>query len=276
MNTIHTKSILGAALAGWLAFTTTLFAQEAVTNNEAKETELAMKLQNPISNLISVPFQSNFDFGAGPKGDGFQYKLNIQPVIPFSISKDWNLIGRMILPVISQHNVISTSSQSGLSDTVLSLFFSPKAPTSGGWIWGAGPVLLLPTATDNLLGTEKWGAGPTAVVLKQDGGWTYGALANHILSYTGTGSRQSVNSTFLQPFVSYTTKQQTSYDVSTESSYDWANHQWTVPLLFTVAQLVTIGETPVQFQLGARYYAEKPANGPEWGLRFGVVLLFPK
>jgi len=276
MNTVHTKSILGAALAGWLAFTTTLFAQDAVTNNEAKETELAMKLQNPISNLISVPFQSNFDFGAGPKGDGFQYKLNIQPVVPFSISKDWNLIARMILPVISQHNIIGTSSQSGLSDTVLSLFFSPKAPTSGGWIWGAGPVLLLPTATNNLLGAEKSGAGPTAVVLKQDGGWTYGALANHILSYNGTSSRQSVNSTFLQPFVSYTTTQQTSYDVSTESSYDWANHQWTVPLLFTVAQLVTIGETPVQFQLGARYYAEKPANGPEWGLRFGVVLLFPK
>ena len=276
MKTVHTKSILGAALAGWLAFTTTLFAQDAVTNNEAKETELAMKLQNPISNLISVPFQSNFDFGAGPKGDGFQYKLNIQPVVPFSISKDWNLITRMILPVISQHNIIGTSSQSGLSDTVLSFFFSPKAPTSGGWIWGAGPVLLLPTATNNLLGAEKSGAGPTAVVLKQDGGWTYGALANHILSYNGTSSRQSVNSTFLQPFVSYTTTQQTSYDVSTESSYDWANHQWTVPLLFTVAQLVTIGETPVQFQLGARYYAEKPANGPEWGLRFGVVLLFPK
>ena len=256
--------------------TATLFAQEAVTEKKAAETALAMKLSNPVSNLISVPVQNNFDFGAGPSGDGFQYKIDVRPVIPFGISEDWNLISRTILPYIYQDDVIGTSSQSGLSDTIQSFFFSPKEPTDDGWIWGAGPVFLVPTATNDLLGTEKWGTGPTAVVLKQDGGWTYGALANHIWSFAGDGNRQDVNASFIQPFVSYTTDQQTTYDISTETGYDWANNQFTVPLILAVSQLVNIGETPVQFTLAGKYYAEAPDQGPEWGLRFQVTLLFPK
>ena len=129
--------------------------------------ELAKQLQNPIASLISVPIQNNFDWGAGPDGDGFQYKVNVQPVIPFALSEDWNLITRTILPIVYQENIVGTSSQAGLADTLESLFFSPSKPTKGGWVWGAGPVFLLPTATDDLLGAEKWGAGPTAVVLKQ-------------------------------------------------------------------------------------------------------------
>ena len=180
------------------------------------------------------------------------------------------------LPFVYQENIFGTSSQSGLSDTVQSLFFSPKAPTSGGWIWGAGPVLLLPTATDDLLGAEKWGAGPTAVLLKQEKGWTYGVPANHIWSFAGESGRADVNATFLQPFVSYTTKTFTTFGLNTESPYDWQNSQWTVPLNLTVAQLLKIGGQPVQFTLGVKYYAEKPDNGPEWGLRFAITFLFPK
>src|SRR6266571_282840 len=150
MKTIHRPALLAATLA------LRAFAQTASTDDEkAQEAELAKKLQNPVAALIQVPLQNNFDFGGGPSGDGFQYKLNIQPVIPISLNEDWNLISRTILPVVYQENIIGTSSQSGLSDTSESLFFSPKAPTSGGWIWGAGPVLLLPTATDDRLGTEK-------------------------------------------------------------------------------------------------------------------------
>jgi hypothetical protein len=244
-------------------------------DEKAAAAELAMKLSNPVAALISVPLQNNFDFGAGPTGDGFQYKLNIQPVIPFSLNEDWNLISRTILPYVYQENIFGTSSQSGLSDTVQSLFFSPKAPTSRGWIWGAGPVFLLPTATDDLLGAEKWGAGPTAVLLKQDKGWTYGLLANHIWSFAGDSSRAEVNATYLQPFLTFTTKKQTTFGLNTESTYDWSNSQWTVPLNLTVSQLVKIGSMPVSFMIGGRYYAEKPANGPEWGLRFQITLLFP-
>jgi hypothetical protein len=137
-------------------------------------------------------------------------------------------------------------------------------------------VLLLPTATDDLLGTEKWGAGPTAVVLKQQHGWTYGMLANQIWSYAGESGRDNVNSTFLQPFLNYTTKTHTSFVVNTESTYDWQHGQWTVPLNFMVFQVVRVGKMPLQLQLGYRYYAERPANGPDWGLRFAVTFLFPK
>ena len=270
-------TLIAATLIGGLALTSTpLFAQEAATDDQPAAAELAKKLQNPVASLIQAPIQSNFDFGAGPTGDGFQYKLNVQPVIPFSLNKDWNVISRTIVPYVYQEKIIGTSSQSGLSDTVQSLFFSPKAPTKGGWIWGAGPVLLLPTATDKLLGTEKWGAGPTAVMLKQDRGWTYGLLANHLWSFAGPSSRADVNATFLQPFAAFTTKTFTTFTLNTESTYDWDNSQWTVPLHALISQLVKVGGAPVQFTLGARYYAEKPADGPEWGLRFAVTLLFPK
>jgi len=275
-TTMKSKILLAAALLCALALTPSLRAQDAATDDSGAAAELAKKLSNPVAALISVPLQNNFDFGAGPTGDGFQYKLNLQPVIPISLNEKWNLISRTILPYVYQENIFGTTSQSGLSDTVQSLFFSPKEPTSGGWIWAIGPVLLLPTATDNLLGGEKWGAGPTALALKQQNGWTYGVLANHLWSYAGDSSRAEVNASFIQPFVSFTTKKQMTFGVNTESTYDWANRQWTVPLNASVSQLVRIGKLPVQFSLGAKYYAEKPANGPEWGLRFAITFLFPK
>ncbi len=248
----------------------------AEVDPKAQAAELAKKLQNPIASLISLPIQNNFDWGAGPDGDGFQYKVNIQPVIPLALSDDWNLITRTIVPIVYQENIVGTSSQSGLADTMESLFFSPTKPAPGGWIWGAGPAFLLPTATDDLLGAEKWGAGPTAVVLKQTKGWTYGVLANHIWSFAGEDGRADVNATFLQPFVSYTTKTVTTFSLNTESTYDWQGHEWTVPVNITVQQLLKVGKQLVALQLGYRYYAEKPDGGPDWGLRFGVTFLFPK
>ena len=245
-------------------------------NVKANAAEMAKKLANPIGALISVPFQNNFDFGGGPTGDGFQYKLNLQPIVPISLNQDWLLISRTILPFVYQEDIVGTSSQSGLADTLQSFFLSPVKPTRGGWIWGAGPALLLPTATDDLLGAEKWGAGPTAVVLKQQNGWTYGALANHIWSFAGESGREEVNATFLQPFLSYTTKKATTFTLNTESTYDWNNEHWTVPLNGVVQQLVKLGKRPVAFSLGGRYYAERPAEGPDWGLRFAVIFLFPK
>jgi hypothetical protein len=137
-------------------------------------------------------------------------------------------------------------------------------------------VFLYPSATDDALGAEKWGAGPTAVVLRQDSGWTYGMLANQLWSFAGSSSRAEVNATFLQPFVSYTTKTFTTFGLNTESTYDWSNRQWTVPINLTVSQLLKLGTQPIQFQIGGRYYAERPGGGPDWGLRFTVTLLFPK
>lgn len=241
----------------------------------AKEAELAKELQNPVAKLISVPIQNNWDFGIGP-AEAMRYTVNVQPVIPFSISQDWNLITRTILPVIYAESPVKGGRDVwGLGDVVQSFFFSPKAPASSGWIWGAGPVLLYPTATDSVLGAGKWGAGPTAVMLKQQSGFTYGLLANHVWSYAGWGS-QSVSATFLQPFLSYTTKTFTTLGVTAESTYNWNAHQWTVPVTPSVSQLLKIGNQPIQFSLGVKYFADKPSGGPDWGFRFTVTLLFPK
>jgi hypothetical protein len=164
--------------------------------------------------------------------------------------------------------------QDGLSDITQSFFFAPKEPI-GGWIIGAGPVFLYPTATDDLIGSEKWCAGPTLLMLRQEGGWTYGFLANHLWSFAGDESRSDINATFVQPFVSYTTKAHTTFGVNTEATYDWNTSQWTVPINGFVTQLVRIGKLPVSFSLGGRYYAEGPSGAPEWGVRFVVTPVFP-
>ena len=161
-----------------------------------------------------------------------------------------------------------------MGDTIQNLFFSPKALWHG-WTWGAGPVFQFPTATDGLLGSEKWCMGPTAVVLKQEHGWTYGMLMNQFTSFAGNESRKDVNYIFLQPFLSYTLKSHTTFSVNSESTYNWKSQEWTVPLNLMVSQVVKIGKMPLQFQVGGRYYAETPDNGPTWGLRFTVTFLFP-
>lgn len=239
--------------------------------------ELAQKLSNPVSSLISVPFQFNYDEGYGPDDDGYRLTLNIQPVIPFSISDDWNLISRTIVPLIYQDDVVpGEGSQFGIGDILQSLFFSPKKPTDNGLIWGVGPVLLLPTATSDLLGSEKFGIGPTAVLLKQHNGWTYGALANHVWSVAGESDRADVNSTFLQPFLSYTTSSAWTFTLNTESTYDWEAEEWSVPIHFMVSKLLKFGDQHVQFFIGARYWADSPPGGPDgFGLRLGFTLLFP-
>lgn len=243
----------------------------------AEDTDLAKQLSNPVASLVSVPFQFNYDRGFGPD-DGYRAVLNIQPVIPFELSDDWNVISRTIMPIVSQNDIAGRSgTQTGLGDITQSLFFSPASPSSGGVIWGAGPVFLIPSATDDLLGGGKWGAGPTGVVLKQSGSWTYGILANHIWSFAGSDMRADVNATFLQPFLSYTTGDAWTFGLNTESSYDWTNDQWSVPINATVSKLVQLGSQPVSFGAGLRYWAETPENGPEgFGFRLSMTLLFPK
>ena len=240
--------------------------------------ELAKKLSNPIASLISVPLQLNYDTNMGRGDDGSRLLLNVQPVIPIEINDDWNLISRTILPVISQDDIFAgAGSQFGLGDVVQSAFFSPSQPTESGWIWGAGPVLLLPTATDDLLGADKWGAGPTAVALKQEGPWTYGALANHIWSVAGNDNRQDIDATFLQPFLSYTTPDAVTFALNTESTYDWEAEQWSVPINFTATKVTKVGNQLVSIGGGVRYWAESTDNGPEgFGVRILFTLLYPK
>ena len=245
----------------------------AISASSAEDSDLAKKLSNPVADLISVPLQGNFESGVGP-GDGNRFTLNFQPVIPISLNNDWNVISRTILPFIDQSGILSSGAAdaTGLGDTVQSFFFSPK---SSDPIWGIGPVFLLPTATDNLLGADQFGIGPTAVVLKQDKAWTYGILANHIWGVAGDDDGPEVNATFLQPFVSYALAPTTTLTFNSESTYDWENEQWTIPLYLGISQIIKLGGQPVSIFGGFRYFVEKPTGAPDWGIRLGMTFLFP-
>jgi hypothetical protein len=258
-----------------LCATAALCAPAAAPGQES-DAELAKKLNNPVSSLISVPFQFNYDEGYGPDKGG-RTVLNIQPVVPVSLNEDWNLIIRTILPVIYQERTSPTTGVAqGLGDTTQSFFFSPKA-SHNGLIWAIGPAFLWPTG-ESELGTKKWGAGPTVLVLKQTGGYTYGVLANHIWSYADLGSndRSSVSSTFVQPFLAWTSPSATTVNINSESTYNWKTRQWSIPVNLTVSQLYKFGGQRVSLGGGARVYAARDGTGPEWGVRFIATLLLPK
>lgn len=266
------KIIVISLLTLFIAINSPVFAQE----NSA---ELAKQLANPVAVLTSVPIQANYDKNIGPNDDGSIWRVNIQPIIPFQMSQDWNIISRTIVPLIDQNNVpLSGMGKTGVGDVVQSLFFSPTKPTAGGMIWGVGPVLMLPTATSSSLGSEKWGIGPTAIGLKQVGPWTYGFLTNHIESVAGKGSRADVSLTMMQPFASYIIdKTKTTFSVTSETTYDWEARKLAVPLNLTVSQMMKIGSQIFQVAGGVRYWVDSPSNGPEdWGLRLQLTFLFPK
>jgi hypothetical protein len=257
--------------------------------------ELAKKLQNPIASLISVPLQSNFDFGGGPAGHGSQYLLNIQPVIPFKITPDWNLIVRTIVPV-TQVNFVLPQNVGGIGDTVQSFFLSPAQPIYG-LIVGTGPVFLYPTATDDRISANQFAAGPTGVVLKQSGPWTLGVLTNHLWGVGGIGHNgfggdtvldedgftattpkghsNRVNSTYIQPFGSYTFPTKTTISFSADGTYDWTGRQLSVPLVGGISQLLKIDRQIISVGVAVKYAAAQPAGAPGWGVRFTLTLLFP-
>lgn len=252
------------------------FVHQKMANNS--DSDLAQELTNPLADLMTIPVQVNYDTDIGPSNTGSKYTTNVQPVIPFDISEDWNVISRTIIPLISQEDIFANAgSQSGIGDINLSLFFSPKSPTSDGVIWGVGPVFLLPTASDELLGTEKWSTGLGGVALAFDGGFTYGALGNHIWSVAGDKDRANVNLTFLQPFGAYTWPNAWTISVQSETTYNWESKQWGVPVNAAVSKLVFLGKLPVSFQAGVGYWAESTDVGPEGvRYRFQANVVLPK
>jgi hypothetical protein len=240
--------------------------------------EMAKQVANPIASLTSVPVQFNDEYDAGVDGEGHRLRINVQPVVPMSIGEDWNLISRTIVPIIQQQDMRAGSDeQSGIGDATQSLFFSPKALTAGGWTWGIGPVFLLPTASDDLLGSDRWGAGPTFVALRQTAaGWTYGVLTNHIVSFAGDDDRADINATFLQPFVARRIGPGRTVSMNVESTYDWERAAWNAPVNLGISQILPIGKQLVSLQAGGAYYVEAQRGAPEWGVRLTVTFLYPK
>ena len=238
--------------------------------------ELAQKLSNPVAALISVPLQLNTDFGYGADDDGTRTTLNVQPVIPHALSDDWNLISRIIMPIIYQNDVFPGSNEFGLGDINPTFFFSPRKPGANGLIWGAGPVFLLPTATDDRLGADQWGIGPSILVLKESKAMTVGVLANHIESVAGDDDRPDVSNTFIQPFLAMHYAGGKTLTFNLESTYDWEGEHWTVPLNVVYSKVTKIGSQTVSFAGGGRVYLERPDGGPDWGVRLVVTLLYPQ
>jgi hypothetical protein len=268
-----TRWLVAAVIVAALSWGQPAAAEDAAAGQDAES--LAKKLNNPVSDLVSVPFQFNWAQPVGPDDDT-RLILNVQPVMPFSITKDWNLISRVILPFIGQPP-LSQGGQaaSGLGDVLASFFFSPKA---GRPIWGVGPAFSLPSTSEPTLGSGKWSGGPTLVVLEQQGRWTYGVLANQLWSFAGNDNRDSVSQAFLQPFFAYTTAKAVSYGMNSETTANWKadGKKWTVPINFMLSKVSTFGPFPASYQAGVGYYVSRPDGAPDWQLRATVTLLLPK
>ena len=262
---------------------------------QPSEEELAKQTQNPVADLISVPLQSNFNFGAGFHHSKMMYILNIQPVIPLNLSDEWNLIARIIMPINNQPNLspsfggqVPSTTGTGFGDFNPTFFLSPAKP--GELIWGFGPTFTLPTATDRNLGAGKWSMGPAGVALKMHGPWVYGALINNQWSVGGWGDK-AVNAMLLQWFIYHNLPNAWYLIAAPIVTANWkaekAADVWTVPVgggfgkLFRLGQLVPleahpIAKLPINIQLAAYGNVARPEFGPKWQLRFQIQFLFPK
>jgi hypothetical protein len=256
-------------------------AQQAAAGDDApgqNASDLAKKLQNPIGDLYSIPFQSNSNFGVGPHR-GTQEILNIQPVIPFHVGDDWNIITRTILPLVWNPDMSPIPSEAfGTAPTTFSAFLSPRNP-SNGWLWGIGPAIQIPTASSPLLGSSVWGGGPTGVLVYMNGPWVAGVLANNIWSFGGTSGRlgNSYNNFLTQPFVNYNFGGGWYVTTSPIVTANWeaAGTKWTVPIGAGVGRVVKLfDKLPVNFMVGAYYNVIRPTYGADWQLRSQVTFIF--
>jgi hypothetical protein len=243
---------------------------------DSSESELAKKLANPLANLISVPLQSTWASGMGnDDATGFIFKL--QPLAPFELNGNWNLITRTVIPIMSQPALTAGGTPaSGFGDIQFSTFVSPAR--AGAISWGVGPIVSLPSTSAPSLGTQKWSAGPTAAAIIRSGAWTYGAVANQLWSFAGNSQRADVSQMFVQPFVSYTTRNAVTVGTNLEATANWnatGSRRWTTPLNVQVGKLATFGPLPANYALAYGRFVAKPDGGPSWQLRSTVTFLLP-
>mgnify|MGYP003606690922 CR=1 FL=1 len=250
------------------------FAQDGEHKPGASPQEIADKMANPVANLISVPLQNNLNYGIGPF-NGSKYVINVQPVIPFKLSENLNLITRYILPVVDQRDITGENThQFGLSDATVTAFFAPKSKSI---IYGVGPAFLVPTATDKFLGTEKFGVGPSLLMMHQRNGNSVGFLANQIWSVAGNSDRNDFNQFYTQIFFSHSYKSGANWGVNTEITQNWEGKTTLVSLNPSIGGITKFGEQIVQFNVQPLIPIIGPeAIKPDWGLRVVVAFVFPQ
>jgi len=245
---------------------------------ENRTEELARAAQNPVASMISLPFQNNSNFNFGPQ-EKTQNVMNIQPVLPFELNDEWNLITRTILPVVSQPGFSpGQDRENGIGDTLFTAFLSPK--DSGEWIWGAGPVLLLPTSSDDRLGAGEWGAGPSAVFLTMQGPWVIGSLFSNVWSFSHDDNDDKVNAFTWQYFINYNLDDGWYLTTAPIITANWeadSDNKWTIPLGGGVGRVFRVGKQNINTSVQAYYNVETPDDfGADWQLRMQLQFLFPK
>lgn len=250
-----------------------VFAQEAAPKPGSSAQELADKLANPVASLISVPLQNNLNYGIGPF-NGSKYTINVQPVIPFKLTDNLNLITRYILPVVDQRDITGENThQFGLSDATVTAFFAPKTK---GLILGFGPAFLVPTATDKLLGTEKFGVGPSALVMHQGKGLSVGFIANQIWSVAGNEDRADFNQFYTQIFLTHSYKSGATLGVTSEITQNWEGNTTLITLSPNIGAISKLGNQAVQFAIMPLIPIVGPRDQrPDWGLRAVLAFVFP-
>ena len=266
---------------GIILFLVTIFSIPPIQSSVARgedESELAKESQNPVADLISIPFQNNMHFGLGPN-HRMQNVLNVQPVIPLHLFEGWNLITRTILPIIKQPTLSTTSDDTwGIGDINMSLFLSPAK--SEGFLWGLGPLLHFPTGSDEVLSTRKWGAGPSGVGLYLHGPWVMGLLTSNLWSYAGNNDRKDMSQFLAQYFINYNLPNAWYLTTSPIITANWEaegkGNKWTVPIGGGFGKVFRLGKLPFNGSVSAFANVVRPENGPDWTLRVSLALLLPK
>lgn len=256
-------------IEAFVAITAILRATRGVhAQAKASSSELAKELSNPVAPLLGVQLQSDLEWGGGPAGDGSRYTLTLQPVIPFSITDDWNVISRSNLSFVHQGNLATVDAgATGLATTTESLFLSPKQTRVHGLTWGLGPIVALPT-TDDQLGARDLGLGPTVALIHTVGPVVYGIRVEQIWSFGGGSD------VLLQPQGAWTQGAAgTTLRARSETTHAWNTRPWTVPVIVDIAQIVDVAERSLEVSFGPIVYVERPEDAPRWGLRATITFI---
>jgi hypothetical protein len=251
-------------------------------NGKASLTEVNKELSNPISTIWALSFQQNTFWLNKPERN--VVNLLFQPVLPVSLTSNWNLITRPVIPVFNSTPYVNKSGNlhrvTGFGDTVLVELLSPSSRIAGPWLVGAGPTFIFPTASNSRLGQNKWQIGPTGLLGYLGEKWIAGVFPQQWWSVGGPGSN-TTSQMNLQYFYAYFPDAGWSVGTSPNMLVNWyakkSSNKVTFPIGLNISKVVKIGPLPVKFAVQGQYMPVHPdVFGQKWNLQFGVTPVIPK